>query len=350
MLLEKNVPFLMNLLKKKMHIFYALALLGMIGIGVFLLTKKADLPPPEDIKIVKTTDVQRQTLKKTVTFRGIIQNRQTTHFIAKAGGILDYTKPAGSHVRKGELIAKLDNIDIETHYKAAKREKDLTNDQFKRDQGLFERGVISRQMMESKKSAFLLAERDLARAKIDLDKTRFYAPFDGVVGLYEAKEGAQLKEGEPVVTLFNPGPKNIEFDIPVHLIASIHDGQEVEFQGKIYPLSYVQKMVNEKNHMCPAYVSIDCSNCVAGEAVTVTLPIEEKSNAIVIPFAALLFKGNTAHVYALKNDQLEVRPVSLGMREKDLVEIKEGLTEKDVIVVEGIHSLYEGARVKKATA
>jgi multidrug efflux pump subunit AcrA (membrane-fusion protein) len=71
-----------------------------------------------------------------------------------------------------------------------------------------------------------------------------------------------------------------------------------------------------------------------------------RTQAIVIPEIALLYQGEMTFVYAIDGEQkAQMRPVKVGLRMTDLLEVIEGLQEGEPVVVEGHQKLHPGAKV-----
>lgn len=302
-------------------------------------------PPPPDTKVVEVQTVSLNTIASTARFIGTVRAQHSTTLIAKEAGILDSLLPAGQQVKKGTLIAKIDNQSIEKTYELSLASEKIAHDQYDRTVTLQHSGTSSKNAVEEKKNAWIAAQKSLAEAKIALEKTHFYAPFDSTVGVFKAREGAQVKESDAIVSLYDMTSLIVEFDVTADILPKIKDSQPVLINGKEYPLTHVQRMLDEETHMCPAYVTYPCSDCLIGTSVDVDLIIEQHKNVIVIPFESIVIQESKHFVYVVKNGKAVLTPVTLGLREKDQVEITSGLSVGEQVIITGQSRLYPDINV-----
>ncbi|STX27833.1 efflux protein [Legionella beliardensis] len=311
----------------------------------FLFFKKssniiADKPKLVEIESLKTADIE-----ETIHLLGTIHPKHVTVLVAKNNGTLDALLPTGQKVHKGELIAKIDNPDIENNLQLSQGTENIAKTQFERLQSLVKGGIVSSKEVEDKKQLWLDAQKELSKAKIELDTLRFYAPFEGIIGAYKKKEGTQVSAGDPIVTIYDPAILVIDFDIPCTNISAFHEGQAVRVFNTTYKLSHLQKMIDEETHMCPADVSISCSNCLIGESADVEFITQKKKDTIVIPQQAIFLRNSKPHVYLVKNNIIELVPITTGIRNKSRIEVTSGLQVGQQLVIKGQERLYPGLKV-----
>lgn len=327
---------------KKTSIFMLLIILI---IGYIVYRTHFNGMPPQGTKVVEAEVVKLRSIQQTARFIGTIRSEQATTLIAKSRGILDRFVNAGQHIKKSELIAKIENKDIERNYKLAQEMEQLSKLQYERFKELKKTGVVSQNVLEEKKSAWLDAQRTMFTAKMAMDEINIYAPFDGIVGIFKIREGSQVQEGDTIVTFYDPSAIIVEFDVPLSMMNAIHDGSTVFVGQKSYPLTHIQKMLDEDTHMSPAYVTIQCADCIIGSTVDVDVVVKEKKSVFVIPYEAVFLQQGKNFVYIVKDEKAVPIPVELGIREKALVEILSGLHENDQVIVTGQARLYPGAPV-----
>ncbi|QMT61300.1 efflux RND transporter periplasmic adaptor subunit [Legionella sp. PC997] len=318
----------------------------LIALGVYLKlyyhTAKA---PASSLKIVETVTVSPSTIEKKIKLIGIIRPKHAAVLIAKGSGVLDILMNSGQIVQKGDLIAKITNPDIERSYQLSKETERLENTQYQRLKNLQQTGFVSAREVEEKKRIWIDSQKEKAKTKIELKNMRFYAPFDGVIGAFKIKEGAQVTDGAAVVTIYDPDSLSVEIDIPCTNIHSIDENQPIYILGTRYHLSHVQKMIDDETHMCPADVDIQCTHCLVGASVSTQLVVNKKTEALVIPTQALFLKKGTTHVYKVVDKKIELVAVKTGLQEQDKVEIISGLKSGDQIVSKSPERLYSGLEV-----
>lgn len=310
----------------------------------FLLNTSKNAEPI--IKVVEVVTVVPQGIEQTVRLIGTVRAKHATILAAKATGVLEIFKQSGEHVSKGTLIAKIINPDIEKRYEFAASTARIAKEQYERALILMKTGATSKQISEEKQSALLEAELSLATAKIELDKVRFYAPFNGIIGAYKERDGTEVKNEAPLLSFYNPAALIVDFDIPAPLLPSVNVGQKVMINGKRYSLTHVQKMLDSLTHMAPATVDISANGYIIGMSIDVDLTVFEKNNVIVLPDEAVFLNQGSSHVYIIKDSKTVLTPVELGLRAKDKVEIVNGLSKGDVVVSQGQGRLSDSMKVQ----
>lgn len=311
----------------------------------FLFYSPVKNAPPSPAKIVEVVVLKPSTIEKTIRLIGTVRPKHATVLVAKGSGMLDILMSSGEPVKKGDLIAKITNPDIERSYKLSKETEELENTQYKRLQSLQKTGFVSAREVEEKKRIWIDSQKEKARTKIELKNMRFYAPFDGVIGAFKIKEGAQVTEGVPVVTIYDPNSLTVEIDIPCTNNHSIKEHQPIYIFDRVYHLNHVQKMIDDETHMCPADVDIQCPHCLIGASISSQLVINKKTGTLIIPTQALFLKQGKTHVYKVIDKKIELVKVKTGIQEKDNVEIISGLKSGDQIVSKNPERLYPGLEV-----
>jgi membrane fusion protein (multidrug efflux system) len=341
--------FILHFFWKEKYKFLAVAVVVFaIGYFKFFCTKKHDWNEPT--KVVETEIVKKSSLKQQINLIGTVRPKHYCILTAKAGGTIDILIPAGAVLKKGEMIAKIENPDIEKTYNLSLSAREIAQNQHSRTLQLVSRGVNAKKDSEDSLQKLIEAEKNLARASIDHENTLVKAPFNGILGAYKIKDGEQVCEGNQVATFYNREQLMIEFEIPNQYIQKINPGQEVLVNGKALALKHVQKAIDEESHMCPASVEFETSgdDLIIGSSVDLMLTVEEKQNAIVITNSAVFLRDGQNVVYIVKDGKTEIRKIELGIKNREKAEAIKGLEEKDELIIIGQDRLYPGMIVKIA--
>lgn len=329
---------------KKSLILIALALV--IVFFAYKYFSNQNAPAFQDVKVVETEKAVFGNVKRVVNLIGTVKARNSSMMLAQDSGALSIIVSAGKKVTKSTLIAKIANPQAEKRCALAAKAEAIAKTQLDRGERLLKSGAFSKKDFEASKTAWIQASKDLADAKIALEKFQFLAPFDGIVGVYKVQNGTQLKPGDEVVSFYDPSKIRIEFDVPESEVKYVQDGQELFILDKEYQLTHIQKMLDADKYMSPAYVDIDCADCLIGSSVDVSLVLEKKTKVIVIPFGSILLLNGQVCVYVVEDGRVHIRNVDLGIREKNMVEIVNGLNIDEEFVSNNPTRLYPEAAVK----
>ncbi|GHT91274.1 MexH family multidrug efflux RND transporter periplasmic adaptor subunit [Alphaproteobacteria bacterium] len=338
-------------------------------------------PEPEPLKVVETEKVTKSEITHEIDLIGTVRPKHYCVLTAKARGTIDTLVLAGSVLKKGDVIAKIENPDIEKTYELSMSVEKIARDQHERMRLLAQKRVKSQKESEDTLRSLMEAEKDLAKARIEQKNTMVEAPFDGILGAYKVKDGEQVAEGCPLASFYNPEQLQVEFEIPSQYVMKIEPGQLLYINHAPLKLTHVQKAIDEESHMCPASASVtpdpfSASLPVAryasttfgaettstkenasgattvtliGNSVAVRLVVEQKKDVIVIPHSAVFFRNGKNVVYVIENGKTVLREVELGIRNKERVEILSGLKENDEIICIGQDRLSEDMEVRIAS-
>ncbi len=234
-------------MKKKIIAVFLLLLI--IGVSAFFLTRKKENP-------------------NELTLYGNIEIRQVDLSFQVGGQIAKMLKEEGDSVKKGELVATLDNRDYKSNLEKADADvaktlalKNDAEDKFNRNAPLVNDETISKQDYETllntkNKSAAdykgAIAQKNFA--KNQLDYTKIYAPDDGIVMVRVQEPGATVAKGQTVYTISKSRPVwvrayvnetdlgNIKYGMNVKVLTDTIDpqtGKPREYIGKIGYISPV---------------------------------------------------------------------------------------------------------------
>lgn len=337
----------LNTRKKILVFIIILACILLFAIKWLRFTSHPSALPPN--KLVEVESLKKQTIQETVRLLGTIHPKHVTVLVAKSSGILDTLIPTGEKVRKGTLVAKMDNPDLEKNLQLAATTESMTKSQFERLAPLLAKGYISSKDVDEKKQAWIDAQKEASRIKIEWENLHFYAPFDGIVGAYKKREGTAVNVGESVVVIYDPSTLVVDVDIPCSNLSALHDGQRAYVLGKSYVLSNLQKMLDEDTHMCPADINITCEDCLIGSTVDVDLVVAEKHDTLVVPFHAIFLRNGENYVYTVEDGKVKLMPVKTGLQQHDHIEIVEGLNPGMQVITKGQERLYPEMPVDVAT-
>ena len=198
---------------------------------------------------------------------------------------------------------------------------------------------------------------ELEEAQILLGKCVIQSPIDGVVGVKKINEGEMIQRDNPVLVLFSTHKVYAEFEINEEDIYRINYGIDVSMQVDAYPgktfngkVSVISPLINQKTRTSVVRVEVDNQKMELkpGMFVRGTFYPKKKRKVMVIPEKAISsFKGDKADVFVYKDNYVIKKSVFLETEKKDsYFVVRDGLYEKDLIVLENSGSLSEGLKVE----
>ena len=335
---------------------------------------------------VKLTNVIKQTPGRSnavLTASGYIVAQRKASVSSKGTGILVYLGVVeGDKVKKGQIIARLDDRDIVAQLDEAKSSLQLYKAQMKevennynREKELFNRGLSSQQSLDQAETAYksLLANIDMADARIRaaevaLENMIIRAPFDGTVltknaevGEIVAPFGASTTSRAAVVTIADMNSLMVETDVSESNIEKIKPDTDCEIvldsnPGKSYQ-GYVFKIVPTADRskatvlVKVGFKSYD--NRVLPEMSAKVSFLSEKSKeeqeqlpVLTAPLSAVEDLNGKKVSYLVIDDVAVQKEISTGRLFGNYVEVLSGLSEGDKIIDNLNENIKDGVQVK----
>ena len=298
----------------------------------------------------------------------------------RATGTLTHLKyQVGDYVKKGELIAKIDDREIlanirntEAQIEEQKRDLDAKQAQYEyskinheRETRLLEKEYTTKDSVDIAKREMnvTLAQVELAKAKVkevmerlnalqvSLSYTKIYAPISGFVSTVSTQEGETVVSGLSaaiLITIIDPSKLEMWIYVDETDIGRTKPGMKVEywvdtyrdkrFSGKI-DMIYPQPEIKDNIVYYLAIVKIDPKDTalLRPEMTThVRIIVEEKKDVLIVPNNAVRFEEGKNVVYIKGKEKSERREVTPGIRDDQFTEIISGLSEGERIVISAV--------------
>ncbi|HBL23327.1 MAG TPA: hypothetical protein DDZ40_04345 [Deltaproteobacteria bacterium] len=343
-----------------------LLLIPVLILPVFGCKKKV---VEEKVVNVVTQAAESRRLRPFIESTGTLNPNEEIIMGAEIDGIVKSVKvDEGTIIKKGMLLATLDDTEYvheAIRAKAALKQTEAslanTKMEFSRKDALFKEQLVTRQQYDDVFTRLTLAESEVDRARAalvianqKLAKTRLYAPTASRVKEKKVAVGDFVKNGTPMVILIQPDPLKLRFSVPERDIGKIKVGQDVnvrvdayagrDFIGKV---SIVFPSLEEKTRSLTveALIPNTQDELKPGLFAKVLLYTGDLQDMVVVPVTALLYEGEKIRLFVIEGNTAKERPVKLGNKYGEFMEITQGLKAGEIVVVAGQQSLSEGAKV-----
>jgi len=191
------------------------------------------------------------------------------------------------------------------------------------------------------------AEQALAQAQKQLDEATITAPFNGIVASVGADEGDTVLTTTTIIHLIDLTSMELKVDVDEIDIPGVEVGQrviievdalpDVEFEGEV---TFISSLAEEEAGVVLYEVKIDFavpegSGLRVGMSATADIILAQRSNVLLVPNRAVTqdSQGNPV-VKVMVNEEIEERPVVIGISDGFDTEIVSGISEGEVVVVE----------------
>ena len=308
---------------------------------------------------VVTADVVRQTVSSFLVATTTLSAERSLDVVARAGGeVVEVLVEEGDAVREGQLLAQLDPSDARLALAEAQAHFENIQREYNRTVELAEHGGVTDQELENQRYQIELRTIALERSRQQLTDTEIRSPITGIVGERSVEAGATISANARVFHVLDPDPLLAVIHIPDASRQSLRAGQGVRIQaaGGVQASGVIDRIspvVDAESGTVKVTVELDAAGSAAGmlvpgSFVTVQVPTETRSNAVVVPKRAILLERDQSIVYRVQEGVAMRTPVAVGLSAQDLVEITSGLSVGDAVVTVGHESLRDGAPVRAA--
>ena len=373
-------------MSKKKIIIVAVGIIIVAGIAIWIFGEDA-----KKRKVVyETTTVSRSDISNSVTATGTIEPVTEVEVGTQVSGIIDRLyADYNSVVTKGQLIAEMDKVTLQSElasqkatYDGAKAEYEYQQKNYERNKGLHEKQLISDTDYEQSlynyqkaKSAFDSSKASLAKAERNLSYATITSPIDGVVISRDVEEGQTVASGFETPTLFTIAADLTQMQVVADVdeadIGDVEEGQRVSFTVDAYPNDVFEGKVTQIRLGATSSSSstTTTTTVVTYEVVisahnpdlklkprltaNITIYTLDKQGVLSVPAKALRFTpavplvGSNAvvkdcegehKVWTREGDTFTAHPVSIGISNGIVTEITGGINEGTQIVSDAVIS------------
>lgn len=301
---------------------------------------KPQAPPPS----VQVAPVTQGTLELSSHYLAIIEPLNKSDLSPRiTGAILSINKREGDPVRAGELLATLDDRELQDRSAAVNAEVLATRQRlagaesayatqksvYGRDETLFKAGAISKESLERSRAAM-----DGAKAVVDAYQeslkgqamntrvartqagyARIVAPFSGVISRRWAEPGDLAAPGKPILTLEKTSSYKVLAQVPQEELTGIRSGSPVQLSSGNQTMPATVNRVYPalgKNMLATVEVLTPSSPFGLPSSATVGFDVvTKKVEGLIVPAQATVRTGQGSFVYQVKDGMIRIIPVKL---------------------------------------
>jgi membrane fusion protein (multidrug efflux system) len=264
----------------------------------------------------------------------------------------------GQSVEAGDVLVKLDNLEQVADLAAAKAALVDSEASYQRSLELFSTNVVAKSQLLQDEAKKIADEAMVSVAQARLADTIVKAPFAGRIGLRRVSLGNLTGPGTVITTLDDTDTIKVDFDLPEVYLSRLVPGLTVKahsaawpgqvFMGSVSSVDTRVDPVSRTIRVRSVMPNAD-GHLLPGMFLTVTL-LNDNVEALVIPERALIPERSNQYVFVVSDDQrAERRIVRIGRRRPGEVEILEGLSAGERVIVDGTQKARDGQEVKILT-
>ena len=344
------------------NLIYALLIIGIVGFIAYRISsnkskndesKKSggkDIPTAVEGIVVKTA-----TFDNNLALSGSVEANEQIEIRSEVSGIVEgiyFTE--GSNVKKGQVLFKVNDIELRAQLRQAATKEGLASENQRRAKLLLQKEAISQEEFDIANAEFasMQAQTQLIRAQIG--KTSVRAPFSGKIGLRSISPGTYLTPTILVAKLVNTGKLKVTFSIPEKYASQVKSGSTIDFtvsgsdkvySAKIYAIEPEIAVATRTLQIRAIADNVD-GKLFPGTFAEVKLPLTTIKDAIVVPSQAIVPVQNGKKVFISNKGKAKEVMVEATTRTDASILILSGLKAGDTLITSGVMSLKNDAPIK----
>lgn len=300
-----------------------------------------------------------------IVYNGTLQADQVIDLSFQVSGTINsFPVQSGDYVKKGELIATVEETTYRSQYNAQMAQARLAEENYKRILDVFQKGSAAEIKMIEARSNFEQASAASRATYQNIAHTRLYAPQSGYIGEKKTEAGAIASPGQPVAQLLDTRSIEVLVAVPENEVNRYHRGDQAvvkvdalgdqPLQGHVSEIGVLAvnnsanynvkvKLLNSRQQLRPGMLCKVVFNNTGAKTSSV-----DDAGQLVVPAQAVQVdeKGHN-YVFVVSADNKAVRKeVTTGSVYNNGLAITKGLTTQDRLILSGFQKLTDQTPVK----
>ncbi len=343
---------------------FFLLLLVIIGMALGRITEKQAVLKAEKTRALKkerpasnvvTLEIVPSPINDRIRLPGDVKPWLKLDILAEVRGrIVDKKVEEGQTVRKGALIALIDSRDYDNILAQTRADYNAAQKALKRIKGLHREKLATQAQLDDAQARMDGLKAAMSTAELNAGRCRIRASATGVVNRLDAEPGRFINPGDWVAEILQLDRVKVRVGIPESDVSAVRHIDQFDIQvdaldNRVFKGTkhFLSRTADPLARLYDLFIKIDNPNREILPDMFVRVDILKKSipDALVIPIYATISRSNSHIVYVVKDGKAHTRPVTLGIQEGWLVQIVNGLSAGEEVIVIGQRGVNDGDHV-----
>ena len=342
-------------------ILYTLLTIAFISFIAYRISKnKAKNEDPKDkggkskSMMVNGMIVKPETFENNLSLSGSLEANEQVEIRSEVSGIVEaiyFTE--GSFVTKGQLLFKVNDIELRAQLKQATTKQELASENERRAKLLLQKEAISQEEYEVARADFRSSQAQSQLIRAQIAKTAVRAPFSGKIGLRSISPGIYITPAILVAKLVDTNQLKITFSIPEKYASQIKVNTPLNYTVAgttnqfVATISAIEPEISEATRTLKirAITKNKEGKLFPGTYANVLLPLDRIQNAIVVPSEAIIPIQNGKKVFVYNHGLAKEVMVETATRTDAAIVVLSGLKAGDTLVTSGVMALKKDAPI-----
>ncbi len=339
---------------------YSLLIIGLVGLIGYRITKNSDAKGSKDKEkdkqpiTVSGTVVRLQTFDNNLALSGSIEANEQVEIRSEVSGIVkNIYFQEGSNVAKGQVLFKVNDVELKAQLAQAKTKESLAAENERRAKLLLQKEAISQEEYDVARADYQSAKAQSQLIQAQIEKTSVRAPFSGKIGLRSISPGTYVTPTLLVAKLVNTSQLKITFSIPEKYASQVKKNTTISFKvtgsnesysAKIYAIE-PEVEIATRTLKVRALADNSHGKLLPGTFANVQLPLDIIKDAVVIPTEGIIPVQEGKKVFIANKGMAKEVMVETTTRTDASILVLEGLKAGDTVLTSVVMSLKDEAPI-----
>ncbi len=270
---------------------------------------KGGFDRPEPVTVVSVDEARVGSVSQTLVSSAVVESEAMADLMPQTSGIvISVKKDEGDPVRRGEVLAVLENVSLDAGAERARNELAKVQKEVQELQTLFEKGAISQNELEEAHFRMQTAQSSAREAGATAGFTRITAPFDGVVAARDIRKGELASNAQRAFQVVDLDQLRVVASLPERDLAAVAMGQRAKlisaYDNDVWAWGSVTRLapvVDATSGTFRVTVRVDPEQDTLrpGQFVSVELIVDEHVDVTVVDKAAVVYEDGSPVAYRM---------------------------------------------------
>ncbi|MBR9999703.1 MAG: efflux RND transporter periplasmic adaptor subunit [Cyclobacteriaceae bacterium] len=305
---------------------------------------------------VRIDTVKKRMMGENYDFAAMMNPEKELMVVSQTQGEVEQVNvKVGDHVNKGQILVRVDDDILQANLMVAEANFEKAKKDLERFENMIEENGITQDQLEKMSINLKNAEANYLTLVKRIDQTTLEAPFEGFINQLFTKEGAMLGPGTPVFEIVNIRKFKLSLNVSETEIITIREGMKAEIRPKAVDSVLLEGTVSSKaisSGMSQQYsVEVIAENTYpeflkGGMLAQVRLIPETGEEILSVPLDIIRNDEGSTYVFRV-SDHVAIKTwINTGRRSNNYIQVTDGLSENDLVVITGMDNLTDGQEVR----
>src|SRR5690554_5212036 len=336
---------------KLKHIIIPILLLALTSLIIYrIIANKEPLQTTRQLQPAKVDGIiiKTQYFEDILSLSGSLEADEQVEIRSEVSGIVQRINfKEGSQVQKGQILLKINDVELQAQLLQAKTKEQLASENARRAELLLDKEAISREEFDIISAEYQSAKAQTQLIEAQIAKTVIVAPFSGKIGLRNISEGSYVTPATLIAKLVSSSEIKITFSVPEKYANRINintelkftvSGSNEKFTAKVYAIEPEIELTT-RTLKVRAKTQNKEDKLLPGSFANVELPLSVLPEAIIVPTESVIPIQDGKMVFIKQGGKVKEAKVLTSTRTEKEILIVEGLKAGDTLITSGIMSL-----------